>query len=102
MYRIAAPASSRPNERRVNRQEGPDMAGERRRRPSRDHVDRGVKLALRIAAEDNQGVYTKERLLGGPDHYLVTYEVWNYRDSPSSVQLILADPGQAQEDAAGG
>ena len=49
--RIAAPAPTRPNERRVNRQEGPDMAGERRRRPSWDHVERGVKLALRIIAE---------------------------------------------------
>jgi hypothetical protein len=27
------------------------MAGERRRRPSWDHVERGVKLALRVASE---------------------------------------------------
>jgi len=31
--------------------ERPDMAGKRRRRPNWDDVDRGVKLALRIASE---------------------------------------------------
>lgn len=49
--RIAAPALSRPNERRVDRQEDPDMTGKQHRRPSWDHVERGVKLALRIASE---------------------------------------------------
>jgi hypothetical protein len=39
-------------DRREIRQEGPDMAGKgHRRRPNWDHVERGVKLTLRIAAE---------------------------------------------------
>jgi hypothetical protein len=49
-------------------------------------------------AADNQGVYYEERLLGGPDHYLVTYGVWNYRDSPSSARIVLDGDGDGDGD----
>ncbi len=51
-------------------------------------------MKIASATADNQGVYTEESLLGGPDHYLVTYDVWNYRDSLSFAQIILTgEPG---------
>jgi hypothetical protein len=43
-------------------------------------------------ATDNQGVYYEQRLLGGPERYLVTYDVWNHRDSPSFAQIVLTGP----------
>ena len=41
---------------------------------------------------DNQGVYTEESLLGSAERYLVTYDVWNYRDSPSFARIVLTGP----------
>jgi hypothetical protein len=48
---------------------------------------------------DNASVYTEQHELGGPDHYVVNYDVWNHRDSATSAQIVLMDPAeQAQED----
>ena len=54
-------------------------------RPPAHRVDRAS------SATDNQGVDYEPRLLGGPDHYLVTYDVWNHRDSPSFASIVLTD-----------
>jgi hypothetical protein len=43
---------------------------------------------------DNTSVYREERLLGDPGHYLVTYDIWNHRDSPTFAQIILQDQAQ--------
>ena len=43
----------------------------------------------------SQGVYTEERLLGGPNHYLVTSEVWRRTSShmwPWRTHVALAQP----------
>jgi hypothetical protein len=66
------------------------------RRPSAHQVK------ITSTATDNQGVDHEERLLGGPGHYLVTYDVWNYRDSLSFARLVLTDQAdQAQENPPG-
>jgi hypothetical protein len=39
-------------------------------------------------------VYTEERLAYSPDNperYTVTYDIWNYRDSPVTAQITRAD-----------
>jgi len=42
----------------------------------------------------NQGCYKERRNLGGPDHYTVTYDIWNYRDSVIFAQITRTpDPG---------
>ena len=48
---------------------------------------------VKITSTDpaNQSVDTEERLLGSPERYRVTYDVWNYRDSPSFAQIVLTD-----------
>lgn len=54
-------------------------------------------------ATDNQGVYHEECLLGSPERYLVTYDVWNHRDSPSFAEIVLTDHAdQGGEDTPGG
>jgi hypothetical protein len=59
----------------------------------------GHRVKLVRTDPDNTSVYTEQHQLGGPDHYVVNYDVWNHRDSPSFAQLILTDPaGHAQED----
>jgi len=61
---------------------------------STDNRPPGHQVKVTSTANDNQGVYTEERLLGGPEHYLVTYDVWNHRDSPSFARIVLTDqPG---------
>ncbi len=42
---------------------------------------------------DNRGVCTEQRLAGRGERYTVTYDVWNYRDSPAVARIILT--GQA-------
>jgi hypothetical protein len=64
---------------------------------STDNGPPGRRVKITSTATDNQGVHAEERLLGGPEHYLVTYEVWNYRDSQSFARLILT--GQADDGA---
>ena len=44
---------------------------------------------------DNTAVYTEERLLGGPDHYRVYYDVWNHRDSATFADLVVIGDDQA-------
>jgi hypothetical protein len=51
----------------------------------------GHRVKVTSTATDNQGVYDEQRLLGDPEQYLVTYDVWNYRDSPSFAEIILMD-----------
>jgi hypothetical protein len=63
------------------------MAGEY----STDSRPPGHRVKVTSTAADNQGVYHEERLLGSPEHYLVTYDVWNYRDSPSFAEIVLTD-----------
>jgi hypothetical protein len=63
---------------------------------STDNRPPGHRVHISSSADDNQGVYHEERLLGDPDHYLVTYDVWNYRDSPSAVRIVLTDETPAE------
>lgn len=59
----------------------------------------GHRVKLVSADPDNASVYTEQHQLGGPDHYVVNYDVWNHRDSPTFAQIVLAGPaGEAQED----
>jgi hypothetical protein len=58
---------------------------------STDNRPPGHHVKVTSTATDNQGVYTEERLLGSAEHYLVTYDVWNYRDSPSFARIGLTD-----------
>lgn len=40
---------------------------------------------------------------GSAERYTVSYDVWNYRDSPSFGQIVLTDQaGQEREDTPGG
>jgi len=51
---------------------------------------------------DNQGVYTEQIQRGSPGHYLVSYDVWNYRDSPSLARVVLTGhTGQATPEKPG-
>jgi hypothetical protein len=40
---------------------------------------------------DNTSVYTEQRQLGSAERYLVSYDVWNHRDSPTFARIILED-----------
>jgi hypothetical protein len=51
----------------------------------------GHRVKLDSTAPDNTSVYTKQNELGGPDHYVVNYDVWNHRDSGTIARLILTD-----------
>jgi hypothetical protein len=41
---------------------------------------------------DNGSVYTDQNQLGGPDHYVVNYDVWNHRDSQIVARIMLTAP----------
>jgi hypothetical protein len=57
---------------------------------------------VNILGEDGGG-YTAERLTGSPEHYTVTYDVWNHHDSPTIAALIRTDQAdQGQPDNPGG
>lgn len=45
---------------------------------------------------DNEGVYYEERLLGSPEHYLVSCDIWDHRDSASFARLVPT--GQADRE----
>jgi hypothetical protein len=62
----------------------------------------GHQVKLVSTAPDNTSVYTEERMLGSSDHYLVTYDVWNYRDSPTFAQLVLTDHAPETPDTPAG
>ena len=49
----------------------------------------GHRVELGSTATDNQGVYTEQIQRGSAERYTVSYDVWNYRDSPSFAQIIL-------------
>jgi hypothetical protein len=52
---------------------------------------------------DNQGVYTEQRLVGSTEHFTVTYDIWNHRDSPTFARITLTDQdGTGQADDQGG
>ena len=58
----------------------------------------GHRVKLVSTDPDNTSVYTEQYQLGGPDHYLVNYDVWNHRDSPTFAQIVLTGPAaEAQE-----
>ena len=40
---------------------------------------------------DNASVYTEQRQLGSAERYLVSYDVWNHRDSPTFARIIVED-----------
>lgn len=48
-----------------------------------------VKLVS--TATDNQGVYKEQIQRGSAEPYTVSYDVWNYRDSPTFAQIVLTD-----------
>jgi len=50
---------------------------------------------VKVTSSDpgNQGIYTERRLLGSAECSTVSYDVWNYRDSPAFARIILT--GQA-------
>ena|ERR1017187_3138005 len=63
----------------------------------------GHQVKVTSTDTENQGVYTGERLLGGPERYAVSYDVWNHRDSPSFAEIILTGQAdQVQENTLGG
>jgi hypothetical protein len=64
---------------------------------STDNRPPAHRVRINGGAGDNPGVYHEERLLGGPDHYLVTYDVWSYRDSHSIAELVLTETAGEQE-----
>jgi hypothetical protein len=51
----------------------------------------GHRVEVVSTDPDNASVYTEENHLGGPDHYVVNYDVWNHRDSPTFARLVLTD-----------
>ena len=60
---------------------------------------------VKVTSSDpgNQGVYTEERLAGSAERSTVTYDVWNYRDSPAFAQIILTgQAGTTPPDTPGG
>ena len=69
----------------------------------RGSIPRGLPLTMFVSQvkvtsddPDNQGVYTEERLADSPpahghERYTVSYDVWNYRDSPVTVELVGQD-----------
>lgn len=54
---------------------------------------------VKITSTDpgNEGVDTEERLLGSPERYRITYDIWNHRDSPSFAQIVLTDPADQEQ-----
>jgi hypothetical protein len=48
---------------------------------------------VKITSTDpgNSGIYAEDRQLGAPDRYLVSYDVWNHRDSPAFAEIVRAD-----------
>ncbi len=54
-------------------------------RPPAHHVK------ISSTSPDNTSIYTEQRQLGDPGRYLVSYDVWNYRDSPAFAQIVLQD-----------
>jgi hypothetical protein len=55
----------------------------------------GHRVKLTSTATDNQGVHTEQIERGSAERYTVSYDVWNYRDSPSFARIVLT--GQAEE-----
>jgi hypothetical protein len=69
---------------------------------STDNRPPGHQVKRSSSDPDNQGVDYEERLVGGPERYTVTYDVWNHRDSPSFARIILTgQTEQAREDTPG-
>jgi hypothetical protein len=51
------------------------------------------KIDVATGEPGNPGIYTRQNQPGGPDHYTVSYDIWNHRDSPAFARIVLA--GQA-------
>jgi hypothetical protein len=69
---------------------------------STDSRPPGHRIKIVSTDRDNAGVYTGQHQLGGPDHYVVNYDVWNHRDSPTFAQIVLTDQAeQGQADTPG-
>jgi hypothetical protein len=49
----------------------------------------GHRVRLISTDPGNASIYTEQNQLGGPDHYVVNYDVWNYRDSHTTAQIVL-------------
>ncbi|MGH3229680.1 MAG: hypothetical protein ACRDOA_14040 [Streptosporangiaceae bacterium] len=56
----------------------------------------GHRVKLTSTDPDNTSIYAEERLIGSPEHYLVTYDVWNHRDSPSFARIILTGEAEGE------
>jgi hypothetical protein len=54
------------------------------------------KVNIGTGDPGNPGVYTQENQLGGPDHYMVNYDIWNHRDSPAFARIILTEPADQE------
>lgn len=70
---------------------------------STDNRPPGHRVKIVSTDPDNTSVYTEQHELGDPGHYVVNYDVWNHRDSPTFARIILT--GQADdggEDTPGG
>jgi hypothetical protein len=57
---------------------------------STDSRPAAYKVKITSTDPDNTSVYTEQRQLGSPSRYTVSYDVWNHRDSPTFVEIILA------------
>lgn len=49
----------------------------------------GHRVKLISTDPGNASIYTDKNQLGGPDHYVVNYDVWNHRDSQTIAQIVL-------------
>jgi hypothetical protein len=58
----------------------------------------GHLIGITSTDPDNTSVYTEQHELGSPDHYVVNYDVWNHRDSPTFARIVLTHPAGTQED----
>jgi hypothetical protein len=70
---------------------------------STDNRPPGYRVKVTSTATDNQGVHTEQIQRGSAERYTVSYDVWNYRDSPTFARIILTDQAeQSQADTPGG
>jgi hypothetical protein len=58
---------------------------------STDNRPPGHRVKLDSTDPDNTSVYAEQHQLGDPDHYVVNYDVWNHRDSPTFARIVLTD-----------
>jgi hypothetical protein len=56
--------------------------------------------AVKITGTDpgSHSVRTEQHQPGGPGHYVVTYDVWNHRDSLTFAKIVRTDRRSSPQD----